>query len=90
MEQGAYKFFIGWLVILGLFYGSTKLEGTRTLTYYILWLNIVLLIVVHSDVVKGLIEGAVPQQSSGNEGSSGQQAQDQVNFSTQYVQFAAR
>lgn len=56
----AYAFFIGWFVIIGLFYGSLALEGTRTLTYYVLWLNIILLLVTHSTQFAALLEGAVP------------------------------
>lgn len=56
----AYSFFIGWFIIILLFYGSTKFEGTKTVTYYILWLAIVLTLVTHYDTFTALIQGAVP------------------------------
>lgn len=58
--NGFYGFIIGWSIILVLFYGSTKFEGTRTLTYYVLWLAIVLTIITHSKELTTLIESAVP------------------------------
>lgn len=56
----AYSFFIGWFIIILLFYGSTKLEGTKTITYYILWLSVVLAIVTHYNTFTELIRSAVP------------------------------
>lgn len=58
--NSAYSFFIGWVIIVFLFYGSLAFEGTRTITYYVLWLSIVLTLVVHSDTLQGLLEAAVP------------------------------
>lgn len=62
----AYNFFIGWLIIIGLFWGSTKFEGTKTLTYYILWLAIILTLVTHADELNTLIQGAVPTATDQN------------------------
>ena len=74
----AYSFFIGWGIIIGLFYGSLAFEGTRTITYYTLWLSIVLMLVTHSDTLKGLIEGAIPPPVQSD--TSAEQVQGQVQF----------
>lgn len=66
MNNNAYSFFIGWFIIIGMFWGSTRFEGTRTLTYYVLWLSIVLLLVTHSNEFGSLIRGAIPQQETGS------------------------
>lgn len=87
--SSAYSFFIGWGIILGLFYGSLKFEGTRTLTYYALWLNIALLLVTHSSTLQSLIEGAVPAQPTQSDNSV-QQTSGVQNIPVPYVQFAAR
>lgn len=92
--SSAYNFFIGWFIILGLFYGSLKFEGTKTLTYYVLWLNIVLMLVTHSDTLKTLIEGAVPASPPQGDQSAQQTRGDQTLTGTTqtvpYVQFSSR
>ena len=64
--NGFYTFMIGWIVIIVVFYGSTKFEGTRTITYYVLWLAIVLTVITHSNELTTLIQGAVPPQETGS------------------------
>lgn len=60
----AYSYFIGWFIIILLFYGSTKFEGTKTLTYYILWLAVVLTLLTHYNTFRELIQSAVPPQQN--------------------------
>lgn len=60
----AYSFFIGWGVIIALFWGATKLEWSKTIIYYVLWLSIVLLIVTHSQNLQSIIAGSGIQEAS--------------------------
>lgn len=55
--SGFYPFVVGWGIILALFVGSTRYEGTRTITYYVLWLAIVLTLVTHANELTTLIQG---------------------------------
>jgi len=55
--NGFYGFVVGWGIILALFIGSTRYEGTRTLTYYVLWLAIVLVLVTHAPELTTLLQG---------------------------------
>ena len=63
-SQTAYSFFIGWGVIIALFWGGTKLESTKTIIYYVLWLSIVLLLVTHSQTITNIIQGSGIQEQS--------------------------
>jgi len=53
----AFKFFAGWTLILVIGYMFTKLEGTRTILYYLLWLAVTFMLVTHYQDFKDLLGG---------------------------------
>lgn len=57
-NNSAYSFFLGWLVIIVAFWAGLKLEGTKTIIYYVLWLTVVLTVVVHYQELTEIIRGA--------------------------------
>lgn len=49
--MGVYKFFIGWLLIIGLFYGLSKFETGQKILYYMLWLSVILVLVAYQEEI---------------------------------------
>lgn len=70
--NGFYTWVVGWTIILALFIGSTRYEGSRTITYYVLWLSIVLILVTHAGELTTLLRGTGIQGISDATEGSGQ------------------
>lgn len=49
-------FFGGWIIIIFMLYTFSRIEGTKTILYYVLWLGVVLDVVTHGTEIKIILE----------------------------------
>lgn len=49
-------FFGGWIIIIFMLYTFSKMEGTKTILYYVLWLGVSLDVVTHGAEIKIILE----------------------------------
>jgi len=57
-------FFIGWFMIIAIFYGLTLTEGGKRVVYYTLWLTILLIAVTRSNDILAYVSAAMPSTAT--------------------------
>ena len=57
-SNSAFSFFLGWSVIIAMYWGFLKYEGTRTIIYYVAWLAVILTVVAHYKELQSILSDA--------------------------------
>lgn len=56
----AFSFFLAWTIILIILYGFSRFDAGKRITYYVLWLMVVLVVVVRAGDITSLINQGIP------------------------------
>jgi hypothetical protein len=62
---GVLVWFVAWGMVLGVLYGISRTRAGHTITYYVLWLSVVLVLVSHGGEISSILaQGNITQGQS--------------------------